>query len=29
MWLESIYEAAESLKGYSQLPDITFPAQVS
>ena len=29
MCLESIYEAVESLKGYSRLPDITFHAQVT
>ena len=29
MCLESIYVAVESLKGYSQLPDIIFPAQVT
>jgi len=27
--VESIYEAVEPLKGYSQLPDITFHAQVT
>jgi hypothetical protein len=29
MFLESIHEAVEPLKGYSHLLDITFPAQVT